>query len=84
MAIRTVPISQSFAASSIGLKLATDAHEILEGRKEVAGPLDDELTNLVDVTITKDNLSELNLEFVSYHFSHSLHTTHYLVCLLLY
>ena len=59
--MRSVPISQSFAVTSIGSRLMTDSKEILDSRKETSGPLDHELPELLTASFTEATLSDPNL-----------------------
>lgn len=57
--IRSLPLSQSFAVSSIGQKIMTDATEMASTRQETAGPLEEPLQTVLDSTLQKDNLDEM-------------------------
>jgi len=58
-----VPLSQSLAVSAIGVKLLTDANAVFEMREETSGPLDEQLSNLVESSITAENLDKMILWF---------------------
>ena len=68
--IRSLPLSQSFAVSSIGQKIMTDATEMAGTRHETAGPLEEPLQAVLDATIQKDNLDEMSLGYDRWKTSH--------------
>ena len=51
-------MSQSFAVSHIGNRIISDAGEQLESRKETAGPLEDLLQDLLDCTLSAENIDD--------------------------
>ena len=59
-----LPLSHSFAATSIGIRIVADVRSTLQLRKETTGEMETNLTIIVDgcnQAVTEDALNKLNL-----------------------